>query len=144
MRKITYQVAILVLRRYSLVAIVRAGWDINITIFGHDNTVFTLQNFESNFYCFVVLPFETVEEALDSLKRGVAKDEELDLIVAEVHPGNTELGTLVLFYHILNELEVPLISKHLYSELYCFKKNFFHPKLINLGVLFLGCSYVCL
>ncbi|XP_037468709.1 uncharacterized protein LOC119340914 [Triticum dicoccoides] len=62
------------------------------------------------------LPFQTGEEALDSLKRGVAKDEELDLIVAEVHPGNTEVGTLQLFHHVLNELEVPLISMCAYDE----------------------------
>ncbi|KAI4970956.1 uncharacterized protein LOC123411418 [Hordeum vulgare subsp. vulgare] len=65
---------------------------------------------------FKVLPFLTPEEALDFLKRGVAKDEELDLIVAEVHPGNTEMGTLVLFHHILNELEVPLITMCAYDE----------------------------
>ncbi|EMS62086.1 hypothetical protein TRIUR3_19145 [Triticum urartu] len=64
----------------------------------------------------LVLPFQTGEEALDSLKRGVAKDEELDLIVAEVHPGNTEVGTLRLFHHILNELEVPLITMCAYDE----------------------------
>ncbi|XP_037465469.1 uncharacterized protein LOC119337433 [Triticum dicoccoides] len=62
------------------------------------------------------LPFQTGEEALDSLKRGVAKDEELDLIVAEVHPGNTEVGTLGLFHHILSELEVPLITMCAYDE----------------------------
>uniref|UniRef100_R7VZG1 Two-component response regulator ARR1 n=1 Tax=Aegilops tauschii TaxID=37682 RepID=R7VZG1_AEGTA len=62
------------------------------------------------------LPFQTGEEALDSLKKGFAKDEELDLIVAEVHPGNTEVGTLRLFHHILNELEVPLITMCAYDE----------------------------
>ena len=38
------------------------------------------------------------------------------MIVAEVHPGNTEVGTLRLFHHILNELEVPLITMCAYDE----------------------------
>ncbi|XP_044423929.1 uncharacterized protein [Triticum aestivum] len=78
-------------------------------------SLWTISNMLARFN-FKVLPFHTPEEALDSLKRGVAKDEELDLIVAEVHPGNTELGTLVLFHHILNELEVPLITMCAYDE----------------------------
>lgn len=106
--------------------------------------VFTLLSFCFNFYCCVVLPFQTAEEALDSLQRGVAKVEGLDLILAEVHPGKTPVGTLMLFFYVLNEVKVPLISKYLHSELYCYKNFFFHPKLINLRVLFLGCSNVCL
>ncbi|XBI40136.1 hypothetical protein VPH35_124780 [Triticum aestivum] len=78
-------------------------------------SLWTISNTLARFN-FKVLPFQTGEEALDSLKRGVAKDEELDLIVAEVHPGNTEVGTLRLFHHILSELEVPLITMCAYDE----------------------------
>ncbi|KAF7103223.1 hypothetical protein CFC21_104234 [Triticum aestivum] len=78
-------------------------------------SLWTISNTLARFN-FKVLPFQTVEEALDSLKRGVPKNEELDLVVAEVHPGNAEMDTLVLFHHILNELEVPLITMCAYDE----------------------------
>ncbi|KAF7097366.1 hypothetical protein CFC21_099190 [Triticum aestivum] len=78
-------------------------------------SLWTISNTLARFN-FKVLPFEIVEEALDSLKRGVAKNEELDLVVAEVHPGNAEMDTLVLFHHILNALEVPLITMCAYDE----------------------------
>ncbi|CAM0909792.1 unnamed protein product [Alopecurus aequalis] len=65
---------------------------------------------------FKVLPFQTAAEALDAIERGVAKDEELDLVVAEVHPRNTAMDTLVLFHHILNALKVPLVTMCAYDH----------------------------
>lgn len=68
---------------------------------------------------FRVLPFQTAEAALDSLRRGVAKEEELDLVLAEVHLSNKAMGTLAnseLFHHILNELQVPLITMCAYGD----------------------------
>ncbi|XP_024312272.1 uncharacterized protein LOC104581506 isoform X2 [Brachypodium distachyon] len=65
---------------------------------------------------FKVLPFQTAGNALDSFKSGVAEDEELDLVLAEVHLGNMTVGTSVLFHYILNELQVPLITMCAYGD----------------------------
>lgn len=78
--------------------------------------LFTLQRFESNFHCCIVLRFQTAAEALDSLERGVVKGEELDLVVADVHPANTAMDTLVVFHHILNALEVPFVTMCAYDD----------------------------
>jgi hypothetical protein len=63
--------------------------------------------------------------ALDFVKRGAAKEAELDLVLVEVNLNNMAPGTSansdLLHYCILNQLQVPLTDKSLYSELYYFK-----------------------
>ncbi|KAF8686982.1 hypothetical protein HU200_043261 [Digitaria exilis] len=62
---------------------------------------------------FKVFPFETVEMALDFVKRRPAIKEELDLVLAEVRLRNIAPGSSAhseLLHHILNELQVPLFT----------------------------------
>uniref|UniRef100_A0ACD6A762 Uncharacterized protein n=1 Tax=Avena sativa TaxID=4498 RepID=A0ACD6A762_AVESA len=79
--------------------------------------LFTLQRFDCNFHCCIVMRFQTAAEALDSLERGVVKGEELDLVVAEVPPANTEMDTFVVFHHILDALEVPFVTMCAYDDI---------------------------
>ncbi|XP_047086205.1 uncharacterized protein LOC124697701 [Lolium rigidum] len=65
---------------------------------------------------FKVLPFQAAEEALDSLERGVVKGQELDLVVAEVHPANTANETLVVFHQILEAFGVPFVTMCAYDD----------------------------
>jgi hypothetical protein len=76
-------------------------------------------------YCCTVFPFQTELTALDFLKKGAAKQEEIDLILAEVHVSTMASGTLAnseLLNHITNELHVPFVCKSLYLKPCCFKK----------------------
>ncbi|TVU07649.1 hypothetical protein EJB05_41014 [Eragrostis curvula] len=62
---------------------------------------------------FKVFPFETEDAALDFLKKGSAKEDELNLILAEVHVSTVASPTLAnsaLLNHIVNELQVPFVS----------------------------------
>ena len=55
-----------------------------------------------------------MEVVLDFVKSRAAIEEELDLVLAEVHFCNIAPGSLAnseLLHHILNELQVPVISK---------------------------------
>ncbi|KAL6603514.1 hypothetical protein ACP70R_043875 [Stipagrostis hirtigluma subsp. patula] len=68
---------------------------------------------------FKVLSFQSTGAALDFLKRGNHKEEELDLVLAEVHFSHMASNTLAnseLFQHILNELQVPLITMCAYDD----------------------------
>jgi hypothetical protein len=97
-----------------------------------------------NLNCCIVLRFQTTAEALDSLERGVINGEELDLVVAEVHPATTAMDNLVVFHHVVDALEVPFVSKFLYSELHCLKKIFCHSNSLIYKGIVPGCSNVCL
>ncbi|CAN6200565.1 unnamed protein product [Urochloa humidicola] len=68
---------------------------------------------------FKVFKFQTVEMALDFVKSRAAIEEELDLVLAEVHLRNIPPGSLAnseLLHHIRNELQVPLITMCAYDD----------------------------
>lgn len=59
--------------------------------------------------------------ALDFVKSRAAIEEEVDLVLAEVHLCNVVPGSLAnseLLHLILNELQVPLISKFIFRVLF--------------------------
>nr|CAB3479842.1 unnamed protein product [Digitaria exilis] len=73
----------------------------------------SIPNYEYSTSCKTVFPFETVEMALDFVKRRPAIKEELDLVLAEVRLRNIAPGSSAhseLLHHILNELQVPLFN----------------------------------
>ncbi|KAM0915291.1 hypothetical protein ACQ4PT_010952 [Festuca glaucescens] len=90
----------------------------NVSVLVIDHDPVSLLNISNTLakFNFKVLRFQTAEEALDSLERGVVKGEELDLVVAEVHPANTANDTLVVFHHILDALGVPFVTMCAYDD----------------------------
>ncbi|XP_047070506.1 uncharacterized protein LOC124678670 [Lolium rigidum] len=89
---------------------------ISVLVLDHDPV--SLSNISNTLvkFNFKVLCFQTVEEALDSLERGVIKGEELDLVVVEVHTANTANETLAVFHHILDALGVPFVTMCGYDD----------------------------
>ncbi|XP_066375549.1 two-component response regulator ORR24-like isoform X2 [Miscanthus floridulus] len=78
----------------------------NRTEFARDN------DHMENINLLEVFPFQTAGAALDFVKRGAAKDAEVDLVLVEVNlnimaPG-TSANSDLLHYYILSELQVPL------------------------------------
>ncbi|CAN6192892.1 unnamed protein product [Urochloa humidicola] len=93
----------------------------NLSVLLLDDNPASLQNIsnmlgESGFKVFA---FQTVEMALDFVKSRAAIEEELDLVLAEVHLRNIPPGSLAnseLLNHIQNELQVPLITMCAYDD----------------------------
>ncbi|CAN6176848.1 unnamed protein product [Urochloa humidicola] len=93
----------------------------NLSVLLLDDNPASLQNISSMLgeSGFKVFAFQTVEMALDFVKSRAAIEEELDLVLVEVHLRNIPPGSLAnseLLNHIQNGLQVPLITMCAYDD----------------------------